>query len=186
MEFFKVRRRTFLNFQDQSRSMFFFLNADGTEWTFSPVPDDSAIPEMGVAFQVEPLQFSDITPDAISLGAWPAFMAFSLLHCKNIAAEDNKPSKPRQKDRKRAGLPRLVTYKTLKIEVPRSVQARKSYEGADDGEPKVRFHLCSGHFRELRSEKFVNKQGQLVWVPSHFRGSKDLGEVHKTYKLTPP
>ena len=115
---------------------------------------------------------------------WPAFMAFALLNCKNIMAEDNVPDERTQRRVAKAGNPPRVTYKTLKIEVPSTVQRCGVYEGdEEDTGPKVRFHLCSGHFKHLTSERYKEKRGQWIWCPAHWKGSKELGEVHKRYRL---
>ena len=115
---------------------------------------------------------------------WPAFMACTLLHCKNIVTEDHVPDAAIQRKCVKQKSPPRITYKTLRVEVPRSVLARHNSDGqTDDAGPQVRFHLCSGHFRELRSDKFTNKRGQWVWVPAHWRGSMELGVIHKNYKL---
>jgi hypothetical protein len=117
---------------------------------------------------------------------WPAFMAFALLHCKNIVTEDVVPGERIQRECKKHNRPPRVTFKTLKIEVPQTVHARRSYEGGeDDAGPKVRLHLCRGHFKHLQSERYVNMRGQVIWCPAHFKGSKELGEVNKHYQLSP-
>lgn len=108
---------------------------------------------------------------------WPALMCFSLLHCRNIVEEVHEPSTLGQKVRKREGKPRLMSYRTLKIEVPRAPRKGERAGTLGGDGPKVRLHLCSGHFRELRSERFTNKRGQLVWVPAHLKGSEELGAV---------
>jgi hypothetical protein len=113
---------------------------------------------------------------------WPAFMAFALLHCKNVVTEEHVPDERLQRRVRKAGNPPRVTYKTLRLEVPATVHHRQGYAGGseDDG-PRVRFHLCRGHFKDLRHERYRVKG--LHWWPAHWRGTKDLGEVHKTYKL---
>jgi hypothetical protein len=113
---------------------------------------------------------------------WPPFMAFALLHCKNVVTETHVPDAGLQRRVQKAGNPPRVTFKTLKIEVPQATHGREGYspEGEDDG-PKVRFHLCSGHFKNLQHERYKNKGWH--WWPAHWKGSKDLGEVHKRYQL---
>jgi hypothetical protein len=118
---------------------------------------------------------------------WPAFFAFALLNCKNVVTEDVPPDERLQRECRKHKRPPRVTYKVLKVEVPKSAHSRQSYDHAEDDDtgPKVRFHLCSGHFKHLQSERYVNKRGQWIWCPAHGRGSKELGEVKKTYRLTP-
>lgn len=44
-----------------------------------------------------------------------------------------------------------------------------------DGSP-LRYHMCRGHYRHLKS-------GKVVFVKAHYRGGKDLGIVHKDYAI---
>jgi hypothetical protein len=120
------------------------------------------------------------------INPWPAFMSFALLHCRNILAEDVVPGERIQRECKKHGRPPRITFKVLKLEVPQTAHVRRSYEGGeDDSGPKVRLHLCRGHFKHLQAERYTNKRGQLIWCPMHLKGSKELGEVHKRYQLTP-
>lgn len=115
---------------------------------------------------------------------WIPFMAFGLLHCKNVVQEDHVPDARLQRQVQRAGNPPRVSYKTLRIQVPQTSHQKQSLDpGDDENGPKVRFHLCSGHFKNLQHARYKNKGWH--WWPAHWRGSKDLGEVHKTYQLTP-
>jgi hypothetical protein len=119
---------------------------------------------------------------------WPPFMAFALLHCKNVVTVEHNPDQHIQRQCRKRGEPGRCTYKTLAIEVPKTVHDRQGHGLGEDNNDarKVRFHLCSGHFRELRSERFTRKRGQWVWVPAHWRGDSTLGVVAKDYKLTSP
>jgi hypothetical protein len=114
-------------------------------------------------------------PDDPIMTPWPVFAAFALLHCRNITAEDVAPSADVQRRVERAGNPPRVTYKVLKIEVPRDAQLRRSRLAAAGDGPKVRFHLVSGHFKNLRNERY-HRPG-LYWWTEHHRGSRELGEV---------
>ncbi len=113
---------------------------------------------------------------------WPPFMAFALLHCKNIVTEEHVPDAKTQRRAEKGGCPPRTSYKTLRVEVPATVHKRQGYDpGEDDSGPKVRFHLCSGHFKNLQHERYKNKGWH--WWPAHWRGSKDLGTVEKRYEL---
>jgi hypothetical protein len=114
---------------------------------------------------------------------WPPFMAFALLHCKNVIQEQVVPDERLQRCVQESGNSRRCTYKVLRIEVP---QTQKGYRPLNltNGEaaPK-RFHLCRGHFKNLQHERFQNKGWH--WWPAHWRGSRALGEVRKSYALVP-
>jgi hypothetical protein len=113
---------------------------------------------------------------------WQPFCAFALLHCKNIVTEDHEPDERIQRRCAQHGNPPRVTYKTLKVEVPKTVHARRQHEATGEGSKKC-FHLCSGHFKHLQAERYHNPG--WVWWPAHFRGDPDLGTVDKQYRLVP-
>jgi hypothetical protein len=116
---------------------------------------------------------------------WPMFMSFALLHCRNVVTEDVVPGERIQRECKKHGRPPRITSKVLRIEVPQTAHARRSYgDGEDDAGPKVRFHLCRGHLKHLQSERYTSKRGQWIWCPAHWKGSKELGVAHKSYRLT--
>jgi hypothetical protein len=118
---------------------------------------------------------------------WPPFMAFALLHCKNVVVDEHVPDEKTQRRARKAGNPPRVTYQTLRVEVPVASHRRQAIQPGDleDSGPRVRFHLCAGHFKHLQSPRYVNKRGQLVWCPAHWKGAKELGEVHKNYQVVP-
>jgi hypothetical protein len=112
---------------------------------------------------------------------WPPFLAFSLLHCKNIVTEDHHPEEKIQRHCQKHRWPPRVTYKTLKIQVPVKVMKGSAGADCDDDGPQVRFHLCSGHFKDLRHERY--RRPGLYWWSSHYRGARELGEVRTTHRL---
>ena len=165
---------------------YFHLSADGSKISPFSVrfPEGSGVDGIFRFIGWGPEE-KDICADPFIL-PWQPFMAFALLHCKNVVTEEHTPDAKTQRRAARAGNPPRVTYKTLRIEVPASVQRHGVYEGdEEDTGPKVRFHLCSGHLKYLTSERYKNKRGQWIWCPAHYKGSKELGEVHKRYALTP-
>lgn len=114
---------------------------------------------------------------------WVPFMAFALLHCKNVTAEDHVPDERTQRRARKGGCYPRCIYKTLRVEVPAHAQRRGTYDEADgDDGPKVRFHLCRGHFKNLQHERFKAKGWH--WWPAHWRGSTDLGSIAKDYQLS--
>lgn len=112
---------------------------------------------------------------------WPPFMAFSLLHCRNVTTE-TIPGEPNPARLVKRGWPPLKKeYKVLRLELPKDLRPKPVTQTEADEERKMRFHLCRGHFKNLQHERFKAKGWH--WWPAHWRGSKDLGEIEKRYEL---
>jgi hypothetical protein len=115
---------------------------------------------------------------------WPPFMAFALLHCKNVVTEEHIPGERTQRRAAKAGKPERCSYKTLRVEVPATVHKKERYDedDGDDEGPRVRFHIVSGHFKNLQHPRYKKKGWH--WWPAHWRGDPSLGTVVKDYRLT--
>ena len=113
-----------------------------------------------------------------------AFVAFSLLNCRNVVTETIKgPLRPRKFIER--NYPPYCSYKVLKVQVPaKYVASQQEDDLSDDDKEKnhVRLHVCRGHFKQMRSPRF-KRQGEWYWVPQHLRGTKELGTIVKDYKL---
>jgi hypothetical protein len=110
---------------------------------------------------------------------WPMFMAFSLMHCKNVTTELVRPDPKKAAECKKHNRPR-TSYHVLKLELPK-VRYQRSDATAARG-PGVRCHIVSGHFKDLQHQRYINKG--LHWWPAHYRGDPELGTVLKDYQLT--
>lgn len=113
------------------------------------------------------------------MATWPAFMAFSLLHCKNVAVEDIKPAR-QTRHACNKGMPPKRTYHVLRLSVPQDAGIHGNGGSLPTGR-HMRFHLCRGHFKNLQHERFREKGWH--WWPAHWRGAKSLGTVEKRYEL---
>lgn len=115
---------------------------------------------------------------------WPPFMAFALLHCKNVSAEDHAPDERTQRQVRRSGNPPRSSWRTISIRVP-DTHRPKSGATVEAGEaPGVRFHLCRGHFKNLQHPRF--KSPGLHWWPAHWRGDPDAGTLFTDRQLVTP
>jgi hypothetical protein len=112
---------------------------------------------------------------------WPPFMAFALLHCKNVTAETHRPEPAAVKHCQKYNVPARVTYRTLRLELPEESTPRAAPAGQEPSGRKVRFHLVRGHFKNLQHERYKDKGWH--WWPAHWKGSPDLGRVEKHYEL---
>jgi hypothetical protein len=119
-----------------------------------------------------------------SLGslAFPAFLATSFLHCRNVSTQQHVPPPKLSKAfNRRHGRP-LVQFKTLTIEPMKEV-LRKQGRVEENGLPKA-LHLCRGHFKDYRnSAGLFGKHKGLFWWDLHARGDLEHGAVVKDYAI---
>lgn len=117
--------------------------------------------------------------------AYPAFLATSFLHCRNVSTEEHvPPAKLDKAYRRRHGLP-LVRYKTLTIEPMKRI-LRKEGRVEVNGLTKA-LHICRGHFKDYRaSAGLFGKHKGLFWWDMHARGALDQGAVMKDYAIKLP
>lgn len=102
---------------------------------------------------------------------YPAFLAISFLHCKNVTVADNVvPAPLAKKYRDRHGIA-PTGYKTLVIEPLKQI-LRHEGKSHEVGIQKA-MHICRGHFKDYREGRgLFGKYKMLVWHPSIVRGTK--------------
>lgn len=114
--------------------------------------------------------------------AYPIMYATSLLHCKNIELRDKKYSRQVLRQAARKGQ-ELIKYKELVIE-PFKKQVRAETAGTNESEIHRALHICRGHFATYSEERpLFGKHTGTFWKPMHVRGSKEYGEVRKSYRV---
>ncbi len=105
---------------------------------------------------------------------YPAFLALSFLHCKNVEVQcPTLPEKLNRKHHKRYGLP-LTRYHVLNINPMRTVLSR---EGQVQRVGLQRaLHICRGHFADYtEGAGLFGRHHGVFWVPQHLRGSQCMG-----------
>jgi hypothetical protein len=112
------------------------------------------------------------------------FLALSFLNCRNVVAEEHLPSRQTRRALERRGLPVLI-FRTINIE-PMKTVLRTEGQLEKVGLQRS-LHICRGHFAHYTEEKplFGRYSGQF-WVPSHVRGSAEVGTVVKDYAVKAP
>lgn len=104
-----------------------------------------------------------------------------LLNCKNISTEKHYPPEALNRKRTKVGKQPLFTYHTLVVHTPSA-----KHGGGDSAKTgiKHRLHFCRGHFKEYTSDNpLFGKLTGLYWWQPHVRGNKELGVVHKDYRV---
>lgn len=113
---------------------------------------------------------------------YPAWMAISLMHCKNIELVDRKLSRQYKRKCKRKGIQPIV-WKTLVVE-PFKKQVI-SETGLNESGIKKALHICRGHFATYGEDKpLFGKYAGTFWKPAHVRGSTQYGKVQKDYQIS--
>jgi hypothetical protein len=123
--------------------------------------------------------------ESIGRLAFPAFLAASLLHCRNVTTREHVPPPKLSKAfHRRHGHP-LVRFRTLTIE-PMKAVVRRDGQTKDSGLNQA-LHLCRGHFKDYRnSGGLFGKHQGLFWWDMHARGTLDQGAVVKDYAIKLP
>jgi len=116
---------------------------------------------------------------------WPALLAISFMHCKNVELKTQIPPAPlSKKHQKKTGRP-LVKYKVLEIEPMKKV-LRTEGQSETLG-LKHALHICRGHFKDYsKGGGLFGKYKGLYWWESHVRGDPSQGVVVKDYSVNPP
>ncbi len=143
---------------------------------------------MGIPSEVqtpEHLALAEALTKQMSSFIYPAFLALSFLHCKNVALDANEPPlKPSRKHQRNHGRP-LTKYYTLEIEPMR--QTLKTEGKSDEVGVRRALHICRGHFATYTPDKpLFGKVTGTFWRDAHVRGSKKHGEVVKDYRVNQP
>jgi hypothetical protein len=113
-----------------------------------------------------------------------AFLAISMMHCKNVALAEVVPPAALSKAReRRKGLP-LLRYYELEIEPMKKV-LRSEGRIAETGLNQA-LHICRGHFKDYRKSGLFGRHKGLYWWDQHARGDADFGVVVKDYSIASP
>lgn len=102
----------------------------------------------------------------------------TFLNCKNVHLKPEGISTKRNRKRVVEGLPPMPPpYYVCRVDIPKSIYKKVAISGVArsfDYQFDVR-----GHFRTLKSERYVHKRYQMIWVPSFKKGTGEY--IPKTY-----
>jgi len=123
--------------------------------------------------------------DDIAQLLFPALMAISFMHCKNVSLDAiTPPEKLSRRHLKRYGRP-LVSYGELRIDPIRRLleQQRKGVGGS----LRKALHLCRGHFKTFAADAPLlgHVTGTYWWGP-HMRGAQSAGVAFRDYRVDAP
>lgn len=156
---------------------------------FASAPDGRPIVHSGGDFwifsKIEPQEGEkDLLHSYVINGAYPAFLAISFMHCKNVVLRsETPPIKLSRKHEKKNGRP-LWGYKLLEIEPMKKVLASEG--NIEKSGIQHALHICRGHFKDYRERGLFGKYKGMFWWDSHVRGDSAHGVVVKDYKVNQP
>lgn len=114
-----------------------------------------------------------------------AFLALSLMNCKNISLEPVSPEriKSRRSGKKARNRVAKLAFHTIKLPAPASApNAEKS--AAMGG--TIAFHKVRGHFATYsEAAPLFGKYTGTFWKPWHARGAKSNGIIVSDYEVSP-
>jgi hypothetical protein len=131
------------------------------------------------------LRESGVDPGGMHHVFFPALLALSFMHCRNVTVTNETPSvKFSRAHQRRHGVP-LTHYKTLQIDPMKRVLETEG--NASGNGLKKALHICRGHFKTFTADAplFGKTTGTFWWSPN-VRGSADAGKVMKDYEILMP
>lgn len=113
---------------------------------------------------------------------FPAFMAHSLLACRNVDTDVHVPPEAlSKKHRRKHGTP-LVTYRTLRIR-PMGVR-QPTGTTPDTDHLDLALHIVRGHFKTYTADRpLLGRHVGTYWWSQGLRGAKEHGVVIKDYEV---
>ena len=160
------------------------IGEDGTPLHAGQVMIDSAFAEMlgrGAFPGEDP---NRVAADMVSPFFFPAKLAISFMHCKNVKSSEVLPSRQARRASERKGEP-TIRYHVLDILPMRTVLETEGGSGSVGLQRAL--HICRGHFSNYTEERpLFGKYAGRFWVPSHVRGSADAGVAMKDYRVNSP
>lgn len=113
---------------------------------------------------------------------FPAFLAISFMHCKNVKVLHRGPGE-KPKEKRNRYEPR-VKFHTLEITPMKRVLETEGRSG--EVGLKRSLHICRGHFKDFQEKGLFGKYHGIYWWDSQVRGKAEAGIVHKDYSVNAP
>jgi len=111
---------------------------------------------------------------------YPALLALSLCHCKNVELQPEDLPQALRRAREKRGRAAVSRFYTLEISsMRRDLEAAGSVSSLRNA-----LHLCRGHFKDYREGGgLFGKHHGLYWWDLQARGTSTRGEVRKDYSI---
>ena len=133
-------------------------------------------------YQPSELLLKHPEPDSALVNLYPAMMAISFLHCKNVSVQEGDPKTKIHKKRAKKSKQPFFRFKTLDIQPMKEVLRNEG--GLQEHGLKMALHICRGHFKDYRNGRgLFGKVKGLFWWDMHKRGDDSEGIIHKDYRV---
>ena len=116
--------------------------------------------------------------------AFPALLAISFMHCKNVRRETVNPPKP-----PKFSISKIPKHKFIRLHIDPMKEVLRKEGGSEKTGLKKALHICRGHFTtygENSKGMFGKGIKGTFWIPQHTRGSLEHGSVDKEYVVGEP
>jgi hypothetical protein len=132
-----------------------------------------------------PEDMSKIVMDNIAQLVFPALLAISFMHCKNVTVQEcAPPEKLSLSHQKKYGQP-LIHYHVLDIQPLRKLLDR--YRSGSVADLRHALHICRGHFKTFTEDApLLGRHTGTYWWAPQVRGAKEVGVVAKDYRVKAP
>lgn len=128
-----------------------------------------------------PQETGGVSPEAIDGLVIPTLLTFSLLNCKNVTTQENKPYQNEIRRWKKRNKNPLCRYHTLNISTMSKILKEKG--NIKKNGPAKALHICRGHFRDYTKNGLFGKHKGTYYFGPTIRGNKANGLVTKDYNM---
>lgn len=116
---------------------------------------------------------------------FPALLAISFLHCRNIEIRPVTPSEKQSRSYRKKHGKELVRYHVLDIKPIRWLI--DGYRKGERSDLRRALHICRGHFKTFAPDApLLGKAVGTFWWGPQVRGSREEGIVLKDYRVLSP
>jgi hypothetical protein len=158
---------------------FYFIGVDKTGQCM-PLEQGKAKVLISLGVEV-PEGYREMMKTTLTTLLYPALLAISFMHCKNVKTVPRGPGiSSGKRNRRSPG----IRFHVLEIEPMKEVLRT---EGNSESVGLQRaLHICRGHFKTFSGKGLFGKYTGTYFWNSHVRGSRENGIVLKDYQVNSP
>jgi len=136
-------------------------------------------------FDKAPLELQEQGGDYYAQFCFPALLAISFLHCRNIEIRAVTPSERQSRSYRRRHGRDPVRYHVLDVKPIRRLL--EGYRRGERNDLRRALHICRGHFKTFAADApLLGRAVGTFWWGPQVRGSREEGVVLKDYRVSAP